>query len=227
MPDRSSPNPVWAAAHVERAALADDLAGLTDEQWVVPSLCEGWRVEDVVAHMTASASIGRARWFASVLGARFDFDLHNQRRLIEHRGVTPAETLARFRGVINSTVSAPGPAAAWLGEVVVHSEDIRRPLGISRTVPIETVTTVAEFYASRNLAVPSHTRVTGLRIEATDGPFAAGDGPLVRGRTLALVMAMAGRASFCDELTGPGTAALRGRAPNDHSKPRRFDPPWV
>jgi uncharacterized protein (TIGR03083 family) len=206
----SSRTTAWDRAHVERAALADDLAQLTDEQWASPSLCVGWSVEDVVAHMTASASIGPAHWFASVLGARFDFDLHNQRRLVEHRGVTPAETLARFRRIITSTKSAPGPAAAWLGEVVVHSEDLRRPLGISRTVPIETLTIVADFYARRNLAVPSHTRAAGLRIEATDGPFAAGAGPLARGRTLALVMAMAGRALFCDELTGPGVETLRG-----------------
>jgi uncharacterized protein (TIGR03083 family) len=199
----------WDAAHVERVALADDLAQLTDEQWASPSLCKGWSIEDVVAHMTASASIGPAGWLVSVLGARFDFDLHNQRRLAEHRGVTPAETLARFQRIITSTKSAPGPAEAWLGEVVVHSEDIRRPLGISRTTPIETLTSVAEFYAHRNLAVPSHTRAIGLRLEATDGPFTAGSGPLARGRTLALVMALAGRVSFCDELTGPGVETLR------------------
>jgi len=206
----SSRNTVWDAAHVERAALVGDLAGLADEKWAVPSLCDGWSVEDVVAHMTAAASIAPARWVASVIGARFDFDLHNQTRLIEHRGSTPAETLANFRSIINSTKSAPGPAEAWLGEVVVHSEDIRRPLGISRSVPIETLTTVADFYARRNFAVPSHTRAAGLRIEATDGPFAAGAGPLAQGRTLALVMVMAGRTSFCDELTGPGVGALRG-----------------
>jgi uncharacterized protein (TIGR03083 family) len=201
---------VWDAAHVERAALAGDLAGLVDEQWAVPSLCVEWSVEDVVAHMTAAASIGPARWLASVIGARFDFDLHNQRRLVEHRGSAPVETLANFRSIINSTKSAPGPAEAWLGEVVVHSEDIRRPLGIVRSIPIETLTTVAEFYARRNFAVPSHTRAAGLRIEATDGPFAAGAGPVVQGRTLALVMVMAGRTSFCDELTGAGVDAFRG-----------------
>ena len=61
------------------------------------SLCGRWVIEDVVAHLTAAASIGPLRWFASVIGARFDFDLHNDRRLAEHRGATPAETLERFR----------------------------------------------------------------------------------------------------------------------------------
>ncbi len=84
---------LWAAIHTERTALADDLAELDDTQWAQPSLCGRWTVEEVVAHLTAAAHVGRLRWLASVLGARFDFDLHNDRRLAEHRGATPAETL--------------------------------------------------------------------------------------------------------------------------------------
>ncbi|WP_175586034.1 maleylpyruvate isomerase family mycothiol-dependent enzyme, partial [Nocardia cyriacigeorgica] len=94
--------------HTERAALADDLAGLDEARWARQSLCGEWTVEEVVAHLTAAASIGRVRWLLSVLGARFDFDLHNARRLAEHRGTTPAETLERFRAVVTSTTAASG-----------------------------------------------------------------------------------------------------------------------
>lgn len=202
---------LWSAAHAERAALADELAPLDEEQWAHPSLCERWSIEQVVAHLTAAASVGPLRWFASVFGARFDFDLHNDRRLAEHLGATPAQTLELFRAVVTSTTSAPGPAAAWLGEVVVHSEDIRRPLGLVRAVPVEITTAVAEFYARHNFAVPSRAAIAQLRLEATDGPFAVGDGPLVRGTALALTMAMAGRSAYCNELTGPGVPTLRAR----------------
>jgi uncharacterized protein (TIGR03083 family) len=188
---------VWAAAHAARAALAEDLAGLTDAQWTQPSLCGRWTVEEVVAHLTAVASTGTLRWIVSAAGARFDFDRHNARRLADHRGATPAETLGRFRRVIGST-TAPGPAAAMLGEVIVHAQDIRRPLGLEEVPPVEAVTMVADFYARKNFA-------------ATDGPFAAGSGPEVRGTTLALTMAMAGRAAYCDDLDGPGLTTLRGR----------------
>jgi uncharacterized protein (TIGR03083 family) len=204
-------NSLWSAAHAERAALAEDLTGLTEAQWAQPSLCRRWSVEEVVAHLTAAASVGPLRWFASVLGARFDFDLHNHRRLAEHRGATPAETLDRFRRVITSTASAPGPTAAWLGEVIVHAQDIRRPLGLAHTPPVEAVTAVADFYARRNFAVSSRSRIEGLRAEATDGSFATGAGPLVRGTTLALAMGMAGRSTYCDDLTGPGVATMRVR----------------
>lgn len=52
---------LWAAIHAERAALAEDLAGLSDEQWATPSSCGRWTVEQVVAHLTAAASTGGFR----------------------------------------------------------------------------------------------------------------------------------------------------------------------
>src|SRR3954447_18783773 len=96
---------LWTATHAERGALADDLAGLTPAQWAAPSLCGDWTVEEVVAHLTAAASVGRWRWIASMLAARFDPPVHNARRLAEHRSATPAETLERFRAVCTSTVA--------------------------------------------------------------------------------------------------------------------------
>ena len=212
MPDLLSSDALWAAARVERAALADDLAVLDEAQWAQRSLCERWTVEEVVAHLTAAASIGPLRWMVSVLGARFDFDLHNARRLAEHRGATPHETLERFRRVVDSTTSTFGPTAAWLGEVVVHAQDVRRPLGLERTPPVETTTAVARFYAQRDFTVAGRSAISGLRLEATDGPFATGAGPLVSGTTLALTMAMAGRRAYVEDLTGPGVPALRDRS---------------
>lgn len=129
--------------------------------------------------------------------------------MVEHRGRTPAETLARFRAVIPNTVGPSRHHAAWLGEVVVHGQDIRRPLGLARTPSLEAVSEVARFYTSRDFAVPSRSAFEGLRLEATDGPFRAGTGPVISGTTLALTMAIAGRPVYCDDLTGPGVATLR------------------
>ncbi|MGW5451057.1 maleylpyruvate isomerase family mycothiol-dependent enzyme [Nocardia sp. NPDC003979] len=199
---------LWTMTHAERAVLADDLAHLDDDQWHLPSLCGDWTVEDVVAHLTAGASTGRLRWLGSVLAARFDFDKHNERRKADHLGTTPAETLERFRAIVDSTTAPSGDTAAWLGEVVVHGQDIRRPLGLTTTPSIEATTAVAEFFADRDFTVPSRTLTEGLRLEATDGPFTHGDGPLVTGTTLALTMAMAGRPAYCDDLSGPGAPTL-------------------
>ncbi|MBU3062817.1 maleylpyruvate isomerase family mycothiol-dependent enzyme [Nocardia sp. NEAU-G5] len=198
-------------AHTERAALADDLAGLDGSEWARQSLCGRWTVEEVVAHLTAAASTGRLAWLASVVRVRFDFDKHNERQLARHRGATPAETLERFKAIRTSTTAPTGHTAAWLGEVVVHAQDIRRPLGMPRQPSIEAATEVARFYAGRNFTVPSRTMIEGLRLEATDGPFAAGSGPMVSGTTIALTMVMAGRTAYLDDLTGPGVTTLRGR----------------
>jgi uncharacterized protein (TIGR03083 family) len=208
---RSRDDHLWALAHAERTALAEDLSGLSDDQWRHSTLCGQWDVEDVVAHLTAAASLNQWRWVRSMLGARFRPDVHNQRRLAEHRGSSPAETLERFRAVIGSTTAPSGHTPAYLGEVVVHAQDIRQPLGLPRTPDVDALTPVADFFARRNFTVPSRTTVAGLQLRANDGPFATSTGPLVTGSTLALMMSMAGRAAYVDQLDGPGVPTLRAR----------------
>lgn len=202
---------LWALTHAERTALAEDLTGLDAEQWRHRTLCGEWNVEHVVAHLTEAASTNQWQWLRSMIGARFRPDVHNQRLLERHLGGTPAETLERFHAIILSTTAPSGHTPAWLGEVVVHAQDIRQPLGLTRTPDIDALTPVADFFARRNFTVKSRTRASGLRLRADDGPFAAGSGPLVTGSTLALVMSMAGREPYLDELNGPGVPTLRTR----------------
>jgi uncharacterized protein (TIGR03083 family) len=196
-----------------RAALAADLAELTEEQWATQSLCDLFTVREVLAHMTAGASLNAVRWMAGVIRCRFDFDRQVAMRLAEHMGATPAETLARFRRAITRTTKPPLPIVAMLGETIVHGEDIRSPLGIEHDYPVTTLTTVADYYQGSDLPVLARRRVHGLQLTAIDGPFTAGAGPRVSGTTLTLIMAMAGRAAFCDELDGDGVAILRQRQP--------------
>jgi uncharacterized protein (TIGR03083 family) len=204
---------LWQLVHAERAALAADLADLTDEQWTTRSLCTDFSVREVLAHITAAASLNPVRWMAGVIRCRFDFDKQVAMRLAEHLGATPAETLERFREVVTSTTKPPLPVVAMLGEAIVHGEDIRRPLGIRRDYPIETVTRLAEYYQGSDMVVLAKGRIGGLRLVATDGPFTTGSGALVSGTTLALIMAMTGRTAFCDELEGDGVEALTAEAP--------------
>ena len=208
---RSRDKHLWALVRAERAALAEDLSSLNAEQWRHGTLCGQWDVEEVVAHLIAAASLNQRRWVSSILGARFRVNVHNQRRMVEHRGSTPAETLDRFHAIIGSTTAPSGHTPAYLGEVVVHAQDIRQPLGLPRTPDVDALTPAADFFARRNFAVASRTTVAGLQLRADDGPFATSTGPLVTGSTLALVMSMAGRAPYIDQLDGPGVATLRAR----------------
>ena len=206
---RSQNDRLWVLVHAERTALAEDLSSLSAEQWRHRTLCGQWNVEQVVAHLTAAASLNQWQWLRSMLGARFRPDVHNQRRLAERCGQTPAETLDLFRAVIGSRTAPSGHTPAYLGEVVVHAQDIRQPLGLPRTPGVEALTPVAEFFARRDFTVAGRTHIAGLQLRANDGPFATGTGPLVTGSTLALVMSMAGRETYLDELDGPGVPALR------------------
>jgi uncharacterized protein (TIGR03083 family) len=205
------PEQIWSLVHAERAALAADLADVTDQQWATPSLCTGLTVRQVLAHLTAGASLNSVRWLAGVVRCRFDFDKMVTMRLAEQLGATPTETLARFRSIVSSTSKPPLPTTAMLGETIVHAEDIRRPLGIHRDYPITTLTLPASYYQGSDLVVLAKGRIVGLRLQASDGPFATGSGPLVSGSTLALIMAMTGRETYCGELGGDGVPALRAR----------------
>ena len=74
-------NDIWPVVHAERRALAGDLAGLTDEQWRTPSLCGGWSVHDVLAHMVSTAKLTPPAFFAGLIGSGFSFDRFTAKRI--------------------------------------------------------------------------------------------------------------------------------------------------
>ncbi|HEY3605878.1 MAG TPA: maleylpyruvate isomerase family mycothiol-dependent enzyme [Pseudonocardiaceae bacterium] len=194
----------------ELAALVDDLSALDPQQWRSTTLCADWDVEEVVAHLGAAATTTRWGWIRSMVAARFDPDVHNRRRLEEFRGATPHETFERFRhiGPITPPVKS---SPAGLGEVIVHAEDIRKPLGLRHAPDAAGLLAVARFFAAKNFAVNSRTMVRGLALRATDADFRAGTGAEVCGPLLSLVMVMAGRGAFLPDLSGAGVAELSRR----------------
>ena len=203
---------IWPVIHAERKSLAGDLRPLTDEQWATTSLCEQWTVRDVLAHMTAAATLTPPVFFATLIGSGFSFDKVQDKGIAAHRGDSPADALAGFEKVQTSVKHPPGPADTWLGEAIVHSEDIRRPLGIEHQYPTEAVVRVADFYKGSNLLIGSKNRIASLTLRATDTEWSYGTGPEVSGPILSLVMAMTGRKAAIDDLEGDGVAMLRSRA---------------
>ena len=201
----------WTTIHEERRALLQDLEPLTAQQWATPSLCEGWTVQDVLGHMIAAARKTPPKFFAGMIGSGFRFNAMAAKDVARETQGGPAETLARFREVLDRTSSPPGPKTTWVGEVVVHGEDIRRPLGIRHTYPADALTSVADFYKGSNLLIGAKNRVAGLTLQATDADWSSGSGPSVTGPMLSLVMAMVGRKPALDDLSGEGVATLRER----------------
>jgi uncharacterized protein (TIGR03083 family) len=202
---------VWNTIHTERAALANDLQSITDQQWNTPSLCDGWSVRDVLGHMTATAKQTVPKFFGNLVGSGFRFEAMLDKLREEQLGETPADTLSRFQSAVNSTTHPPGPTDAWLGETIVHSEDIRRPLGISHQSPPAAVTEVVDFYRKSNLVIGGKKRAAGLTLQATDTDWSAGEGPEVKGPAVSLLMAITGREAALADLSGEGVAVLRDR----------------
>jgi uncharacterized protein (TIGR03083 family) len=98
-----------------------------------------------------------------------------------------------------------------LGEVVVHGEDIRRPLGLGAAVSPEATVACLDMFKGANFPVGAKKRVSGLRLVATDADWSHGSGPEVQGPALGVLLAMTGRAGGLESLTGPGVAVLRSR----------------
>ena len=203
---------VWPTIHTERKALAADLDGLPAEEWDAPSLCGDWTVRDVVAHMTAATKLNAPKFFGRLIGSGFSFERVQSKGIADERGNSPADTLARFKAQTDSTGRPPGPVDTILGETIVHSEDIRRPLGIGHSYPTDTVVRLVDFFKGSNLIIGTKKRIAGLSLHATDVDWQQGDGPPVEGPVLDLLMAMTGRTQALDSLTGEGVATLRSRS---------------
>ncbi|WP_327122164.1 maleylpyruvate isomerase family mycothiol-dependent enzyme [Streptomyces sp. NBC_01341] len=195
--------------HAERAALIEDLAGLDDDRWRTPSLCEGWTVHDVVAHLVDTARTTRLGFVVALARARFDFDGQNALGVERERGDTPQETLRRLRRAAPRTSTPPAPLVSRLVEEIVHGEDIRRPLGLTRAYPQRAVVgalrlqtrTSASFGGAKEL-------VARVRLTATDADLVIGTGQEAAGPALGLLLAVSGRRVALDDLTGAGVTTL-------------------
>ena len=202
---------VWTIIAAERAALAEDLDRLSDEQWATQSLCEAWTVEDVVAHMTSTAQMTPPKFFAGFMVSGFNFPRFAEDGIQSHRGADPLETLANFRKQQDSTKSPPGPKVTWLGETIIHSEDVRRPLGIKHAYDPEGVRQVLDFYKDTDTLIRAKSRIAGLTLRATDSDWTHGEGPVVEGPMLDLLLAATGRRAALENLSGEGMATLASR----------------
>jgi uncharacterized protein (TIGR03083 family) len=201
----------WPFIHSERKALAADLGSVSDKQWSTPSLCDGWSVRDVLAHMTAAAKITPPKFFGSLIASGFRFEGVQNKGIAAERGADGAETLARFTEVVDSTRKPPGPVDTALNEVIVHAEDIRRPLGIAHDYPSEWVTRGADFYRGSNLIIGGKKRAAGLTFRATDADWSAGSGPEVAGPAVSILLAIGGRKESLADLSGGGVETLKSR----------------
>jgi uncharacterized protein (TIGR03083 family) len=161
--------------------------------------------------MTATAKISPPQFFGKMITSGFSLGKMQAKDISAEKGTSPAETLARFKAEVSSSKHPPGPSDTWLGEAIVHSEDIRMALGIQHTYPTEAAVRVANFYKGSNLIIGAKKRIADLTLRATDADWSHGEGSEVSGPIVSLVLAMAGRKAANDDLAGDGVATLRSR----------------
>jgi uncharacterized protein (TIGR03083 family) len=121
---------VWPVVHAERARLVNDLSNVPSGAWTTPSLCAGWDVHDVLAHLVDTAKTSRAGFITRMVLARMNFDRDNEQGMRREKTDDPNRTLDAMRAALHLTLTPPAPFATRFVEAFVHGEDIRRPLGI-------------------------------------------------------------------------------------------------
>ena len=169
-------------------------------------------MQDLVGHLTAAGNITAPHFFGGFIRCGFNFDRFVEGDLVQYATGSPAEVRRRFDAIIDSDNTPPGPAYVALGEVMVHGEDIRRPLGARGEHAPGHLIALAERYKSTGAPLRAKKRVAGLRLVATDVDWSTGTGPEVRGPCMSLILAMVGRREALADCEGPGVDTLASRA---------------
>jgi uncharacterized protein (TIGR03083 family) len=195
----------------ERGELLALLRELTPAQWDTPTLCTEWTVRQVATHIVSYDELSKLQTVATFLsgglrtGKVNDVALRRYEDLDAGGVVDLVARCQRPRGL----TAAMGAGIA-LTDGTIHHQDIRRALGIPRTIPEERLVPVLDFSLAAP-TLPSKSNRRGLKLTATDVDWTSGDGNEVTGTGEALLMAVAGRPAALDELEGDGLATLRSR----------------
>lgn len=194
-----------------RRGLAEVLDGLTAEQWSAPSLCDGWTVAHVAAHVTMPFRYSSARFVLELVRARGRFHMLADRVASRDATLPQAELAAVLRANAEHPWKPPG--AGWeapLTHDVVHGLDITQPLGIVDEVPAEPLRVVLDGLTSARSLRHFGVTLDGVAIRATDLGWSAGEGRPLAGRATDLVLLLAGRRLSGDLFDGDTTSLLVG-----------------
>jgi uncharacterized protein (TIGR03083 family) len=195
----------------EREDFTDLLEQLSPQQWEQPSLCERWRVRDVVAHVLSYYELSRWGLIRRLVKSAFLPNRVNAVGVAEYSTRSPQQLAELMRACIRPRgLTAGFGGMIALVDGMIHQQDIRHPLGIAREIPAHRLKAVLN-YALTVPAVRGAKRARGVRLVATDLDWNHGSGPEVRGPGESLLMCMAGRPAALDQLERPGKSQLAQR----------------
>ena len=195
-------------ARDEREGFASFLDGLTSRQWNSPTLCELWTVREVAIHTVSYDELTTAGLVGRFLKGRLNTDRINAIGVADYSDRSPQQITV----LIRSYAQPHGLTGGFGGKIaltdgMIHQQDIRRSIGLPRTIDPERLRTALNF-ARFAPTIRGAWRARGVRLVASDLDWSHGRGPEVRGPGEALLMAMAGRRAALDDVDGLGKAKL-------------------
>ena len=200
----------WSAVTAVRLQIADLLDTLSAPEWDAQSLCTAWRVRDVAGHVALVPTI--TTWQLLRVAPRAGFNMHRMNTLVAQRaGSAPTDSIvaALRQHAADQTTARVLNVADSLFDVVVHSQDIARPLGRTLAVPADYTRAGLERVWTMGWPFNAKRKLAGLRLTATDTDWAVGTGPEITGSAMALLLLLTGRtATVTDELHGTGVMRL-------------------
>jgi uncharacterized protein (TIGR03083 family) len=200
----------------ELKSISEYLHGLDEADWDRESLCDGWRVRDVVSHMCVGYTTPMPSMFVKIAKRGFNIPrASNDESIAFGSSHTPEEILTVFDEIhtndIRRGIAKVIKPNEGLVDHLIHHQDVRRPLGQPRVVPEDRLVAALEVVPGLGGFVGAKKRVAGLRLVADDVGWSHGDGPEVTGPGEAILLVSSGRPVALGELRGDGVATLRGR----------------
>ena len=183
-----------SAVAAEFLALAGLLGSATEAQWDTPSLCAGWRVREVIAHMTMAARYSEEEFMAELRRCEFDFGRLSNEVAARDAELPASELVASLRSEVMQHWTPPG--GGWhgaLNHVVIHGLDVTVPLGVPRRSPDATIRVVLDDLTAGGVQAHFGTSIEGRSLQATDLDWSYGSGQALRGPAEYLALVMCGR----------------------------------
>jgi uncharacterized protein (TIGR03083 family) len=202
---------VWAVIDTERSRLADLFDDLSEQEWRTASLCDGWRVRDVAAHLTLS-HMGTLPALVALVRARGSFDAMVHDTAVRQAALPTDRYGVLLRAMVGSRRTAPGVTHLEpLLDVLVHGQDMAIPLGRDLPMPPAAAAAAATRVWDMGWPFRARRRLAGLEIVATDHPWSAGAGARVEGPIASVLLLLTGRRAALPGLSGAGLPDLRVR----------------
>lgn len=183
---------VWRYIDDQRTDLADLVDTIDESIACTPSLCDGWTVRDVAAHVTQS-QLGAPRAAVELLRSGFRFNAMMHRLAVEDVR-SPAEIATAMRSMPGSRRRPPGTSELDpLADVLVHGQDIAVPLGVDRPMPIEAAAVAAQRLWDMGFPYHAKKRFRGVKFVADDAALVLGEGVAFTAPVRDILMVLSGR----------------------------------